>query len=234
MSDLVSPASSEITSGQVLTVLPLGAWEQHGPHLPLDTDTVIVTSVVKRGIADSNIPRHHVIVAPVLAITASDEHAGFPGSLSTGTRALVDSVVSICRSTSSWSAGVLIANGHGGNFDALKDIASALDYEKITYSIWSLPSYTGADMHAGKTETSLMLHLAPHMVRRDAIPPVDVREIDMTAMLQHGIQAVSPSGVLGAPAAATAEHGQEVLALYTESFVDRLRMCASQWLNVGQ
>jgi creatinine amidohydrolase len=89
-------------------------------------------------------------------------------------------------------------------------------------------------MHAGKTETSLMLHLAPHTVRREAIPPVDVNEIDMATMRQHGIQAVSPSGVLGVPTAATAEHGQEVLALYTESFVDRLRMCASQWLNVGQ
>lgn len=234
MSDFVSPASSDVASGHVFTVLPLGAWEQHGPHLPLDTDTVIIASVIDRGMANSNIPRHRVIVAPVLAITASDEHAGFPGSLSTGTRALVDSVVSICRSASSWSAGVLIANGHGGNFDALKDIASALNYEKITHSIWSLPSYDGADMHAGKTETSLMLHLAPLSVRREAIPHDNVNEVDMATMRQHGIQIVSPSGVLGAPAAATAEHGQEVLALYTESFVDRLRMCASQWLNVAQ
>lgn len=234
MSDSVSLASSDITPGRALVVLPLGAWEQHGPHLPLDTDTVIISEVVNRGVSESQIPHGLVMVAPVLPITASDEHAGFPGGLSTGTRALVDAVVSICRSATPWAAGVLIANGHGGNFDALKDIASALDYEKITHSIWTLPHYTGADMHAGKTETSVMLHIAPHTVRTDRIPHVDAQQIDMAALRENGVQSVSSSGVLGEPSAATAEHGRDVFSLYTESFISRLRMCASQWLNVGQ
>ena len=153
-----------------IVLLPLGSFEQHGPHLPLDTDTIIIDAVVAQALRDSQIKTDSFMVAPTIAISASDEHAGFPGTLSTGSAALADSVVAICRSAS-WAQGVCIVNGHGGNTDALASISSALTYENIRHSMWSLPSYEGADMHAGHTETSVMLHVAPAKVQTDLIAP---------------------------------------------------------------
>ena len=138
-------ASPKSTDSCIL-LLPLGSFEQHGPHLPFDTDTIIIDSVVIHAIRDTQIDANTFVVAPTIAISASDEHAGFPGTLSTGTDALVASVVAICRSAS-WAQGVCIVNGHGGNADALVRIGSALAYEKINHSIWSLPSYDLSLIH---------------------------------------------------------------------------------------
>ena len=85
-----------------ILLLPLGSFEQHGPHLPFDTDTIIIDSVVSRALSEERIEVDKFLVAPTIAISASDEHAGFSGTLSTGTEALAQSVVAICRSAS-WS-----------------------------------------------------------------------------------------------------------------------------------
>lgn len=233
MTNAVIPTSRDIVPGTTILLLPLGAWEQHGPHLPLDTDTIIISAVVAHSLARHDTRTECFTVAPVFPITASDEHADFPGGLSTGTQALVDAVVAICRSASTWVAGVLIANGHGGNFDALKAIGSALTHEGITHSVWSLPSYTGGDMHAGHTETSLMMHLRPQSVRVNAIERPERFDVDIDIMRERGVRALSSSGVLGDPTTATPEHGREVLAMYSESLADRLRFCVSHWLTIS-
>lgn len=223
-------ASSPDISGRApLLLLPLGAWEQHGPHLPLDTDTVIVNRVVSDVLTADALKNIDVIVAPTIAITASDEHQGFPGTLSTGTQALKDSVVAICRSAS-WARGVCIVNGHGGNADALAAITSALEYEQITHSVWSLPSYVGGDMHAGHTETSLMLHIAPGSVRDiplESGTPFASGIVD--AMREHGVQGISSNGIIGDASTATASHGEAVLALYTKSLQEHLVKCIGEW-----
>lgn len=220
----------EIAHGQPIVILPLGAWEQHGPHLPLHTDTLIVEAVISSAL--SRLPDHQdsFFVAPTMSITASDEHAGFAGGLSCGTQALVDSVVAIARSAS-WARGVCVVNGHGGNFEALKNIASALEYEKIRATQWSLPSYKGGDMHAGHTETSLLLHLHPGLVRHDKIEvgAVDINASDINTMQVDGVQAVSPNGVLGDPRTANPQHGEQVLNMYTESLLHTLLQCLDTW-----
>ena len=211
-----------------IVVLPLGAWEQHGSHLPLNTDSIIINAVVEAAV--KQVMNATMFIAPTLAITASDEHDGFSGTLSTGTEALVQSVVAICRSAS-WARGVCIANGHGGNADALQHIASALHHEGITHSIWSLPSYKGGDMHAGHTETSLMLYLQPEAVRTDAIEPgTSGSPSDLVdSMRSGGVKAVSVNGVLGDPTTATAAHGNDVFTLYTNSFASHLTTVCSNW-----
>jgi len=226
----VPTASSQDISGRApLLLLPLGAWEQHGPHLPLDTDTVIVNRVVSDVLTTDALKNIDIIVAPTIAITASDEHQGFPGTLSTGTQALKDSVVAICRSAS-WARGVCIVNGHGGNADALAAITSALEYEQITHSVWSLPSYVGGDMHAGHTETSLMLHISPDSVRDiplESGTPFASGIVDV--MREHGVQGISLNGIIGDASTATASHGEAVLALYTKSLQEHLAKCISEW-----
>lgn len=221
--------SPEIAGRAPLLILPLGAWEQHGPHLPLDTDTIIINRVVSDVLITEELKHYDIIVAPTIAITASDEHHGFPGTLSTGTQALKDSVVAICRSAS-WASGVCIVNGHGGNSDALGAMTSALEYEQITHSVWSLPSYIGGDMHAGHTETSLMLHIAPDLVR--SIPlesgtPFASGIID--AMREQGVQGISTNGIIGDATTATTSHGEAVLALYTRSLHEHIMKCVSEW-----
>lgn len=224
------PTSRDITISQRIVILPLGSWEQHGPHLPLHTDTLIVDAVVDSALRNASLNVNEFLRAPTLPITASDEHEGFTGGLSSGTEALVATVVAIARSAS-WSRGVCIVNGHGGNISALAKISSALEYENIPAHIWSLPNYPGGDMHAGHTETSLLLHIAPELVRHDLIEvgATDISSQDIELMKVSGVKAVSPNGVLGDPRHAHAEHGRKVLELYTESLIAALRTCAGQW-----
>ncbi len=223
------------TSNSSVLLLPLGSFEQHGPHLPLDTDTIIIDSVVTQALQESKVRTNSFVVAPTIAISASDEHAGFPGTLSTGTEALVQSVVAICRSAS-WAHGVCIVNGHGGNADALVRISSALTYEKIKHSIWSLPSYNGADMHAGHTETSIMLHVAPDTVHTERIERGTVGDAsDLVAQMRtSGVAGVAANGVLGDPTTATKEHGIAVMNLYSSSLATHLVTLSSEWLGNSQ
>jgi creatinine amidohydrolase len=224
-----SATSAEIAESRPILLLPLGAWEQHGPHLPLDTDTIIVTRVISDVLRHEDLHTVNVMTAPALSITASDEHQGFPGTLSTGTQALKDSVVAICRSAF-WARGVCIVNGHGGNADALAAITSALTYEKITHSIWSLPSYIGGDMHAGHTETSLLLHIAPHEVRTNVIARGATQDTGLVeAMRSGGVQAVSENGIIGDASTATVSHGKAVLDLYTKSLRTHVLACHQEW-----
>ena len=218
-----------------IVLLPLGSFEQHGPHLPLETDTIIIDSVVVQALRDTQINADAFVLAPTIAISASDEHAGFPGTLSTGTEPLMQSVVAICRSAS-WSLGICIINGHGGNADALARISSALTYEKIRHSIWSLPSYDGADMHAGHTETSVMLHVAPDKVQTDRIERGTVGDSSglVAQMRTSGVAGVSANGVLGDPTTANREHGIAVMNLYSTSLLAHLAALSHEWFGDAQ
>ena len=213
-----------------IVLLALGSWEQHGAHLPFDTDTVIIESVVDAAIRSVDPENTQFSVVPTIGVTASDEHNGFAGTLSIGTNALSDAVVSIARSAS-WARGICIVNGHGGNSDALKLVHSALDYENIRHSIWSLPYYEGADMHAGHTETSLMLHLAPDTVRMDLaeVGAVGDSEMLIERMRAGGIKEVSSNGVVGDPTNATAAHGATMLSFYADNLTKLLLQIQTSW-----
>ena len=213
-----------------IVLLALGSWEQHGAHLPFDTDTVIIEAVVDVAMRSVDPNNSQFSVVPTIGVTASDEHNGFAGTLSIGTNALSDAVVSIARSAS-WARGICIVNGHGGNANALKLIHSALDYENIRHSIWSLPYYEGADMHAGHTETSLMLHLAPGTVRMDLaeVGAVGDSEMLIERMRAGGIKEVSSNGVVGDPTNANAAHGATMLSFYADHLTKLLLQIQTSW-----
>ena len=97
-----------------IVVVPVGSCEQHGPHLPLHTDTVIATALAR----DLARRRDDCAVAPALTVSASGEHAGFPGTLSIGTEVMTDLIVELARSAG-WGRGVVFVNGHGGNLSAM-------------------------------------------------------------------------------------------------------------------
>jgi mycofactocin precursor peptide peptidase len=202
-----------------LLAVPLGSCEQHGPHLPLDTDTRIAVALADRLAA----ARPAVLVAPALAYGASGEHAGFDGTLSIGQAALQLVLIELIRSADAF-AGTILVNGHGGNTEALAAAVRTAEAEERRVLAWSPSRETvgaDSDAHAGRTETSLLLALAPAMVRTEraeagAIAPLATL---MPELRRAGVGAVSPNGVLGDPTGATAGEGAALLTALAADLV---------------
>ena len=209
---MLAAATSAETNGTRLVLVPVGSTEQHGPHLPLETDTLIATAVAE-GVARRLGGREAgVWVAPPLSYGSSGEHQSFPGTVSIGTEALRFVVVELVRSLRTWAPRVVLVNAHGGNLVALRSAVDQLVAEG--HDVASAACATEeVDLHAGRTETSLLLHLAPRLVRLDLAEAGDCRPLAeiLPALISGGVAAVSPNGVLGDPTGATAEEGRAVL-----------------------
>jgi mycofactocin precursor peptide peptidase len=206
LSDAVWP---EIPPGPTILV-PIGSLEQHGPHLPFDTDAVIATAVAERA---AEILGPDVQVAPVLAYGSSGEHQAFPGTLSIGEDALRCVIVELVRSARTWASRVVFVNAHGGNLSALVPAVTQLRDEG--HDVGWVPCATegGTDAHAGFTETSLMLHLRPRAVRLRRAEKGNTTPIQdlLPVLVERGVRAVSENGVLGDPTGASAAHGRLLL-----------------------
>ncbi len=198
---------AEVAGGTVLAV-PLGSTEQHGPHLPLGTDSAVAVALTERLAA----ARPDVLVAPLLPYGSAGEHAGFAGTLSIGTTVLEMVLVELGRSADAF-AGVLFVSGHGGNAAPLAAAVAALRAEGRNVLAWA-PRVPGGDAHAGRTETSLLLALAPGSVRLTAAEAGDLRPLASVIgeLRRGGVAAVSGNGVLGDPTGATADEGERLLA----------------------
>ncbi|MDG2233404.1 MAG: mycofactocin biosynthesis peptidyl-dipeptidase MftE, partial [Ilumatobacter sp.] len=195
----------------------IGSTEQHGPHLPVSTDTLIAEEIVARAMHLTD----GLMVGPTLTVTASGEHAGFPGTLSIGTAVMHDVILELGRSAD-WAAGVVFVNGHGGNASALTAAVSTLRHEGRHVLSWS-PKWPqradgGAkDLHAGRIETSLMLAIDPGLVRLElAEPGIDA---DIEELQRVGVQAVSASGVLGDPTGASGGEGDQFITTFVNDLV---------------
>lgn len=194
-------------AADALVVVPLGSTEQHGPHLPLSTDTLVASAL-----ADALARRRpDVVVAPALPYGASGEHAGFPGTLSIGQAALELVLVELGRSADHF-AGVVFVSGHGGNAAPLGRAVATLTAEGRRTLAWS-PRIPGGDAHAGRTETSLLLALHRHHVREEAAAAGATEPLSalLPALRDGGVRAVSANGVLGDPAGASAAEGRALL-----------------------
>ena len=207
---------SQIASRQsIVLLLPIGSCEQHGPHLPLDTDTQIAQYLCAQAAQQDS----RILIAPSLSITASGEHAGFPGTLSIGTEALTQVLVEIVRSAD-WSNGVVFVNGHGGNADAVAAAIRILANEQRNVAAW-WPRIEHGDAHAGASETSMMLVINPEQVNMAKVEAGSTKPIsEIAAQLRSGgVRAVSTNGVLGDPTTATSEHGHNLLSQLTHDLV---------------
>ena len=215
LSDLAWPEAAHAARGAILAV-PVGATEQHGPHLPLTTDTELATALVE-GLTAA---RPSVVAAPPLAYGSSGEHAGFAGTLSIAQEALERVLVELVRSASASFARVLLVCAHGGNLEPLRRAELRLRSEGREVCAW-LPRWSEGE-HAGRVETSLMLALAPRRVRLEraaAGATEPVHEL-MPRLAGDGVRAVSRNGVLGDPAGACAEEGRALLAEEVARLVD--------------
>jgi mycofactocin precursor peptide peptidase len=216
-------------AGTSILVVPLGSTEQHGPHLPLSTDTDVAVALAERLSA----LRPDVVVAPALPYGSAGEHAGFAGTLSIGQEAFELVVLELVRSAHEFAA-VMLVSGHGGNAEPLARAVATLQAEGRRVTAWSpraeMVPTSVADAHAGRLETSLLLAMDPETVKRDAAEAGEVRPLaELLALLRtHGVRAVSANGVLGDPAGASAEEGDALLALLAADLVaavDQLEAC---------
>ncbi len=218
LADAVWPELSEAP----LLVVPLGSVEQHGSHLPMTTDTVIADAVARAAVP----ALHGALLAPALSYGASGEHEGFPGTISIGTAALTGLLVEYGRSACRWVGRLLVVNGHGGNLDARRAAVPQLRSEGRDVG-WFPCAVPGSDAHAGRTETSLMLHVEPTVTPgRRAVPGVTTPLGELLPRLRaEGVRAVSPTGVLGDPTRASAAEGAAIL----EAIVVRLVAAVGGW-----
>jgi mycofactocin system creatininase family protein len=208
-------------SDRRLLVVPIGSLEQHGPHLPLDTDSRIASAVA--GALHAKLP--HVGLAPCIPIGASGEHAGFPGTLSIGTDALALMVTELVRHASLFWEQVLVINGHGGNATALRSAQQTCQDERQTLTVHHIGWHHG-DGHAGISETSLMLHLAPGLVRMEFAEKGNTESLQqlLPRLMAGGVRSVSPNGVLGDPRYANAETGAELFSQVTRAAIKRAQL----------
>ena len=224
--ELGKSTSKQLKGMWPTVVIPVGSTEQHGPHLPLDTDTRIATAVVDAVINRLGIttPDDQTIAAPAVAYGASGEHEGFAGTVSIGTAALEYLLVEYGRSAANWARRLVFVNGHGGNVAALTAAVCRLRAEDRD-AAWCSCAARNADAHAGHTETSVLLHISPALVCNDECRAGNVAPLVelMPTIRKGGIAAVSDVGVLGDATTATAIEGERIFTEMVDACADRIR-----------
>jgi creatinine amidohydrolase len=207
VADLAWPAVRQRAAAGTILAVPLGSTEQHGPHLPLSTDTDVAVALCCRLAA----AREDVLIAPPVAYGASDEHAGFAGTLSIGQNVLEQLVVRLVRSACDTFGRVVLVSAHGGNAEAVMRAVDTLRAESRNVLV-HMPHWDG-EPHAGRTETAMVLSMTPARVSMADAVAGDTRPIGelMPLLRAGGVRSVSASGVLGDPAGATAEEGTLLL-----------------------
>lgn len=234
--ELTFPEVSTRLGERSVLCLPIGSIEQHGPHLPLNTDVVLAEEFTRRIVARWGEPLD-LWQLPTVSISLAREHEWAPGTLSLSIQGMTALIRDLGRTiTRSLPArNLAIINGHGGNRGILEALAQdlradfGLNVGVLHPAAW-IEDHGGAgvpEIHGGKNETSLMLAIAPHLLRRDEIaslknPPA--ADAVRTTVLDPGVtwpwttddSRIADQGVIGDAAAASAEFGQGLIEQVTE------------------
>jgi creatinine amidohydrolase len=207
LAELTWPEVAECAARGAALLVPVGSTEQHGPHLPLSTDSDIAVEVCAR--VAQLVP--DVLIAPLVPYGSSGEHAGFAGTLSIGQAATELVLLELGRSAFDTFDRVLFVSAHGGNAEPVRRAVLRLRDEGRDVDVFAV-QWDG-DAHAGRTESSLQLAIDPARVLMAAAEPGDTRplSVTMSIMQSGGVRAVSRNGVLGDPTGADAADGIALL-----------------------
>ena len=243
---LRAPLLSERLSERSILVLPVGATEQHGPHLPYATDTVIAEAVARATVEDVG-EEVDAWLLPVLPYTKSNEHAWSGGTFWVSATTLLAVLDDLGRCVAATAARTLVfMNGHGGNSSLLNVACRELRLAHGLRTFLAHPGVPpdqggqspaeelGMGIHGGLDETSLMLHLRPDLVDLPAgfrnVPAglAPNRYVRFGGPVSFGWLSndFGPSGHVGDPTGATAERGKELFEGAVRAFGEALREIA--------
>jgi creatinine amidohydrolase len=229
-----------LRSGMDLAVLPVGATEQHGPHLGTGTDTFCA-----RWVAERAAERTGVLVLPAIPYGCSLGHTDrWPGTLSLGPITLTQLVLEVARwALSSGIRKLILFSGHATNAPSLASAVLQLRYEapharfrqlgiwEISRRVTDLYCRDGSDVHANRGETSLLLHAAPEMVRMQLA--ADVSDVTPGRIWSYDMPRTTPTGVVGRPTQASKQDGILMAETLVEDFAALLRAgLAEDWPEV--
>ena len=236
-----------LAAGSDMLLLPIGATEQHGPHLPVNTDTTIASAVCAYASAKTQVP-----MLPALAYGVSVGHTmKWPGTFSLDHETLIATIrqLSLWAVKTGWKR-LLIVNAHFGNDASLRVAVDRVRTEllgqfqiglkhtyQLTPEIWSYFISDADDLHANCAETDLMLHLAPKTVRMDWVED----DPDRTAGLvfSYPVSQTSLNGITGKPSLGSAQRGKELFeqmgealaALVTRARTEQPPLASDHWNN---
>jgi creatinine amidohydrolase len=229
----------------VVLIQPVGAIEQHGPHLPLVVDAAIATAVLGKALEQlpTAVPAYAL---PPLCYGKSNEHWHFPGTITLSAQTLIAMLMEIGESL--YRAGfrkLVLLNAHGGQPQIMEIVARDLHQQHEAFMIfplfvWRVPNIAGdflstkeveLGIHAGDAETSLMLSILPDQVRMDAAVaeyPSDLPKDSLLSMegnlpFAWTTRDLSRSGTLGDPTNATKEKGDRLLESLVHSWVQVIK-----------
>ncbi|QAT48640.1 creatininase family protein [Caproiciproducens sp. NJN-50] len=227
---------AQLDKSRTIVLLPTGATEQHGPHLPVGTDSIILSALIDLIVEKQDFDEGNLIFAPQLCVGKSNEHMGFPGTITFGTQTYYSLLHDIAAAVSkSGFQKLVLFNSHGGNTDMLnlisRDMRIDFGLDVFVFDWWFTPfwnkglkglkqSGTYGVFHACELETSLMLAIRPETVHMelavDEDPVESLRDNDYVTILGPYTAGwktsdVTKSGVIGAPTYATAEKGKKLL-----------------------
>lgn len=228
LAELRAPEVAEQLGPRSVVVQPIGAVEQHGPHLPLSVDLVIAQAAAE-AVVERRGDELDLWLLPPLAVSKSNEHAGFMGSLSLSATTLLAVLDDIGRGVAATPARRLVfLNGHGGNSALLNVACRELrhDHDLLTFLMHpfvppdqggaSPDSELGMGIHAGHDETSVMLHLRPELVDMSVATPNVPEHLAANDFVRFGgmtsfgwlARDFGPDGHIGDPTGATAAAGE--------------------------
>jgi len=227
-----------LENGFDTVIIPIGSIEQHGPHLPLGTDTFIGEVLAVR-IAEK---LGKTLVAPAITTGCSQHHMGFLGTLTFKPETLMRIIRDICTCLAKHGfKKIILLPTHGGNFAPVKTVIMELALElkdvkiispleleefiRVTNSIMAEygVSFREAGSHAGATETSLMLAIRNELVRMDKVVEGYTGDYTTSQLYSHGIKAISEIGILGDPRKANEEAGKRILEKLVEYYVEKIK-----------
>jgi creatinine amidohydrolase len=227
--DLAWPEFGDL--GHEVGLIPVGATEQHGPHLPTGTDTIIARALCERCSAVTGAP-----VLPAIALAVSYGHGTtLPGTLSL----TPELVAAVARQYAEWAATsgltrLLYVNAHFGNTAALgiatdhlrlyrPDLqVGVVDWWSITPGVLAEMTVDGEDVHAHRAETSVMMSIAPELVHLDRLAAADDPDRTDGLVFRYTVPALSTNGVTGRPSEATAELGTVLVDAAVAAICDRV------------
>ncbi len=246
--DLHGPEVAERLTGSSIIVQPMGAIEQHGPHLPINTDSVVATAMAEAVTAEANAAGLDVWLLPTLDYTKSNEHAWSPGTIWLSASTLLAVVDDIGRCVATTPAERLVfLNGHGGN-SALLNVACrdirlahglktflAHPHVPADQGGTSAADELGMGIHGGTDETSVMLHLRPDLVDMSTVERRVPEKLAANQWVRFGGRVsfgwlsndFHPDGYIGDPTVATAERGKRLFEGAVSGLVEALHEIAA-------